>query len=241
MLAVAALVVFTGYVVFGVTGFGASPITIPILALFLDLATVLALSAILDVTSAVVLGFHARRQATTRELLPLVAFTLAGLILGVTLLLRLPRQITLVALGIFICAYAVYTMLRRARARRLSRAWAIPAGVAGGVLGAMFGVGGPPYVAYITGRVAEPAAQRATISQMVVLSVGLRVVVFAVGGLLSAPGLWTLVVLLLPAAWTGLWVGHRVHLRVAPAMLARIIAATLFLTGASLVVRNLSE
>jgi hypothetical protein len=44
------------------------------------------------------------------------------------------------------------------------------------VLGALFGVGGPPYVVYITGRVPDPAAQRATISQMLVLSVGLRVV-----------------------------------------------------------------
>ena len=42
----------------------------------------------------------------------------------------------------------------------------------------LFGMGGPPYVVYIAGRIPDPAAQRATISQMVILNVGLRVVAF---------------------------------------------------------------
>ena len=50
------LVVLVGYVVFGVTGFGASPITVPLLAHFLPLAFVLPLAAILDLASALALG-----------------------------------------------------------------------------------------------------------------------------------------------------------------------------------------
>jgi len=99
--------------------------------------------------------------------------------------------------------------------------------------------GGPPYVAYLTGRLRDPGAQRATISQMVILSVGLRVIIFAVAGLLFTRNLWTAVGLLLPVAWIGVWVGHRIQLRVAPAMLARVIALALFVTGASLIVRTL--
>src|SRR5256884_9826657 len=96
-LIVVALVIFVGYTIFGATGFGASPITIPVLAHVLPLPFVLSLAALLDLASGVALGLHTRRQAATRELLTLLPFTLAGLTLGVTLLLRLPRTATLPA------------------------------------------------------------------------------------------------------------------------------------------------
>ena len=232
------LVIFVGYTIFGATGFGASPITIPVLAHVLPLTFVLSLAAILDLGSGVVLGVHTRRQAQTRELLTLVPFTLVGLALGVTLLVRLPRDATMRALGLFVCAYALHVVLRRGPTRPLSRSWAAPAGLLGGVVGALFGMGGPPYVAYITGRVPDPAAQRATIAQMVILNVGLRVVAFAIAGLLASRALWTAVALLLPVAGAGLWLGNRAQARVAPAVAARMIGAALFLTGGALIART---
>jgi uncharacterized protein len=232
------LVIFVGYTIFGATGFGASPLTIPVLAHVLPLTFVLPLAALLDLSSGLAVGYHTRRQADTRELLVLLPFTLVGLTLGVTLLVRLPQRATVLALGMFVCLYAIHMMLRRGPARRTSRGWAAPAGVLGGIVGALFGMGGPPYVVYLTGRIPDPAAQRATISQMVILNVGLRVVAFALAGLLLSRGLWIAVMSLLPVAWAGLWVGNRAHVSVTPAMLARMIGAALFLTGAGLIVRT---
>jgi uncharacterized membrane protein YfcA len=233
------LVIFAAYLVFGITGFGASPITIPVLVHLLPVAFVLPLAAILDLGSALALGFHTRRHADARELVTLVPFTSLGLALGVTLLIRLPRDATVLALGLFVCAYAINLTLRRETRRRLRRWWAAPAGIGGGLLGALFGMGGPPYVMYLAGRIAEPDAQRATIALMVVLNVGLRVVAFALAGLLASTTLWLAVAALLPVAWAGVWAGHRVHLRLAPATAARIIAAALFMAGAALVARTL--
>ena len=238
-LIVAALAVFAGYLIFGVTGFGASPITIPILVHILPLAFVLPLAALLDLSAALVLGIHTRQQADTRELLLLVPFTAIGLTLGVTLLIHLPRDITLRALGLFVCAYAVRLVMRRRTTRRLTRWWAAPAGVTSGVVGALFGMGGPPYVAYIAGRVSDPAAQRATISHMVVVNVGLRVAAFTVAGFLLSRALWIAVAALLPVAWAGLWVGHHLHVRVSPATVARVIGAPLLASGAALFLRTL--
>ena len=231
--------VFSGYLIFGVTGFGASPITIPVLVHVLPIAFVLPLAALLDLGSALALGFHTRQQANSRELLALVPFTLLGLALGVTFLVNLPRDVTLRALGVFVCAYALHLLVRRQTARRLTRWWAAPAGLAGGVVGALFGMGGPPYVAYIAGRIPDPAAQRATISQMVILNVGLRVLAFALAGFLLSRALWIAVAVLLPVAWVGVWVGHRIHIRVAAATLARAVSAVLFVSGATLIIRTL--
>jgi len=238
-LILVALVVFVGYTIFGATGFGASPITIPVLAHVLPLTFVLSLAALLDLSSGLALGFHTRKQADTRELLALLPFTLVGLTLGVTLLVKLPRNATVLALGVFVCVYALHVILRRGPARRLRRLWAAPAGVLGGIIGALFGMGGPPYVVYITGVVPDPAVQRATISQMVIVNVGLRVVAFAFAGLLLSRALWFVVVLLLPVAGAGLWVGNRVHLNLSPAMTARVIGVALLVTGGALIVRAL--
>lgn len=238
-LILATLVVFSGYVVFGVTGFGASPITVPLLAHFLPLTFVLPLAGILDLASALALGIHTRRQANREELFVLIPFTLLGLVLGVTLLVNLPRSVALRALGGFVCAYALYAVMRRDARYRLGRGWAVPAGLSGGVLGALFGMGGPPYVMYLTGRIADPARQRATISQMVILSVGFRMVAFALAGLLFTRGLWGSVALLLPVAWAGVWVGNKLQAQMPSTMLARIIAGALCVTGVSLVLRTL--
>src|SRR5205823_1611472 len=102
VLILVGFVVFAGYMVFGITGFGASPITIPVLVHLLPITFVLALAAILDLGSALVPGFHTRRHADVRELAALVPFTVVGLTLGVTLLVRLPRNTTLLALGLFV-------------------------------------------------------------------------------------------------------------------------------------------
>jgi len=115
----------------------------------------------------------------------------------------------------------------------------VPAGLLSGVLGALFGVGGPPYVVYIAGRIPDITAQRATISLMVALNVGLRVAAFAIAGLFTGRDLWLAIGLLLPVAWAGVWTGNRVHLSVAPATLARIVGAVLFGSGASLIARAL--
>src|SRR5215813_13420929 len=121
-LLLAALIVFVGYTVFGATGFGASPITVPVLAHFLPLPFVLSLAAALDLGSAAALGVHTKKQASLRELLVLAPFTIIGLAVGVTLLVRLPRDATLLALGVFVCGYALDITLLFSGASLIARA-----------------------------------------------------------------------------------------------------------------------
>ena len=75
MLLLVPLVIFVAYLVFGITGFGASPITIPVLVHLLPLAFVLSLAALLDLGSALARicvwrphgGAHHRRHAVHRR------------------------------------------------------------------------------------------------------------------------------------------------------------------------------
>jgi len=73
----------------------------------------------------------------------------------------------------------------------------------------------------------------------VALNVGLRVTAFAIAGLFTGRDLWLAIGLLLPVAWAGVWIGNRVHMRVAPAKVVRIVGAVLLFSGASLIARAL--
>jgi hypothetical protein len=85
-------IIFAGYLIFGISGFGASLITVPVLSYYLSLKTALPICVLLDLTSAMVLGTRLRGGVEKREILLLVPFSLIGAVTGATLLLHLPRQ-----------------------------------------------------------------------------------------------------------------------------------------------------
>jgi uncharacterized membrane protein YfcA len=228
-----------GYVVFGFTGFGASLFTVPVLSHFYPLPLVLALASLLDLAAAIALGAHGRRDAALHELKWLIPFSLAGAVLGVTLLVSLPRTASLFALGTFIGGYGVYQLASRRNATRVSQAWAPLAGTVGGATGTLFGTGGPPYLVYLTRRIEDKDGLRATMTVMVWFSLVIRLAVFAVAGVLLQPGLGAGLLWFLPAAALGLWAGNRIHTRVPSAGLVRVLYGLLIVSGLSLIVRAL--
>ena len=111
-------------------------------------------------------------------------------------------------------------------------------GIVGGVMGALFGVGGPPYAIYLTGRLRDPSRFRATMSAMVVASVGMRIAVFAVIGLIVRDTLIAFA-LLFPFACLGLWGGQRLHGRIPNRRLLQFLGGLVALSGASLLYKAL--
>lgn len=230
-------IIALGYVVFGVTGFGASLITIPVLSHFYPVPFVLALAALLDLGSATVVGLRRRRDADFAEVKWLVPFSLVGAIVGVTLLVSLPRTGTLLALGLFIGGYGAYGLFERDRKRRIGPRWAPIAGAVGGATGTLFGMGGPPYLIYLTRRIDDKHTLRATMSVMVAFSLVIRLLVFAAVGLMLQPGLGRALVWFVPAVALGLWIGNHAHLRISNETLLRILYLVLLACGLSLVLR----
>src|SRR5919107_1216317 len=93
-----AATVVVGYFIFAVTGFGAALITVPVLSHLLPLPFVLPLAVLLDVGAALVMGVRFQRNADWGELKWMVPCSLAGAVLGVTLLVNLPREASLAGL-----------------------------------------------------------------------------------------------------------------------------------------------
>lgn len=240
MFAIAAAVMFGAYVVFGISAFGAALFTVPILSHFFPLDFVLPMCALIDATAALALGARISRDAAWTELKWMIPLSLAGAIAGVTLLVALPQQAMIAGIGLFLVAYALYSFRQGEATRIISRAWAPVAGFIGGAFGTMFGVGAPPYAIYLAHRMQDKLAYRATLSNMVIFSVGMRVLVFAAGGLVLADRIGGFVVLV-PFALAGLWLGNRLQARISRGGLLRIVSVLLLLIGVSLIARVLSS
>ncbi len=238
--AIAVGVLFIAYVVFGLSGFGSALIAVPVLAHFWPLTAVVPLMALFEVTAALAVGGTQRRMIARGEYLTLAPFMLAGIALGVTLLLSLPSPWLLVGLGVFVLLYGLRGALRKSQAfRRIARGWAAPLGVTGGMMSALFGTGGSFYLIYVAGRVENKSALRATISAVLGTSNAVRLVLFFAAGLL-APGVALTAALLLPVVLAGLWLGGRWHARVSREQILRGVCVLLIASGASLLVRALS-
>lgn len=206
----------------------------PLLAHFLPLQFVVPFVLALDFTASIVLGGKTREQIDWNELKPLLPFGAAGVLLGVTLLIRMPREPLLIGLGLFVLVFGVRTLLNIHGEKPISRLWAVPAGLTGGTVGALFGTGGPPYIIYLSHRLKDKAKLRATFSGLFIFDGGLRLVSFLVAGLLLQNGMFTALLAALPIMALGLYLGHRVHLGISSQQMLRLVGALLIGSGISL-------
>jgi uncharacterized protein len=228
------LVLLLAYFIRGISGFGSGLIAVPLLAHFQPLQFVVPFILMLDFTASAVLGRHVRHQINWSEIKILLPFGFIGVGLGATLLIHLPKEPLLAGLGIFVVIFGVRNFLPQGGDSPVSLWWAIPAGLAGGTVGAMFGTGGPPYIIYLSHRLREKSELRATFSGLFLLDGGFRLVSFLVAGLLLQPSLLLVYFAALPLVALGLHFGHKVHVGISNQQMLKLIGILLLTSGASL-------
>ena len=237
-VAATGLIVALAYTVFGLTGFGSSITAVPLLVHIIPLRVAVPMMLIFDLCAALLLGLEGRRAADRKELRRMLPFMLAGMALGVTLLVKAPERALLLVLGVFVLAYSAWSLVFNRGAKPIASGWAMPLGTAGGVFTALFGTGGPIYTIYLARRLEDKAALRATISTLIFLSALARLVLFAGAGLYGQGGVLWLAAWLLPCALAGLYLGSRLHRRLPAQRVVQLVWAVLIAGGASLVWRN---
>jgi uncharacterized protein len=233
----AALIVVLAYTVFGLTGFGAAIVGVPLLAHFFPIRFCVPMMLVFDLCAGLLLGLKNRREVDRAELLRLAPFVAVGMLLGITALVRVPERALLALLGSFVAGYAAWSLAGRASTRTLRPAWAAPAGIVGGVFTALYGTGGPIYTIYLARRLGDPRRLRASIAVLIFCTAWARLALFSATGLFAQPSLLRLALVLLPCAVVGYFIGSHLHGRLAPAQAARVVWALLVASGASLLVR----
>jgi uncharacterized membrane protein YfcA len=231
------LIGLLAYIILGISGFGSALVTIPLLVHFLPLQIVVPLSVLVDFLATATTGIKFRDEVQTAELKFLVPPMIVGILAGVTLLTTLPKQAAVILLGTFVTGYGLYRLAAKSSTRIVPRWWGIPTGLVGGVVGGLFGVGGPIYAAYLTARIPDHARMRATLSAVFSCSTGFRLLVFLLSGLMLQKEVGWGVLLLVPSMLIGLNIGHRLHARLSREQVGGFISVLLIVSGLSLLWR----
>jgi uncharacterized protein len=231
-------VVFVAYVIFGICGFGSTLIAVPIMAHFFPLKMVIPVVVLVDCVAATRQGLRLRAGVNKPELLAMLPFILAGMLIGAFVLVKTPSEILLPILGVFVTGYGLYYIFKKESAHRVARWTAVPIGLAAGTLSSLFGMAGPLYVMYLVGRGSTPDHIRATMPVIFSFTTVGRIALFAAVGLITRDVL-ILAVMLAPVMFAGVWCGNRLHARFTPENVIRLMGAVLAVSGLSLLVRAL--
>ena len=233
------LAIALAYIVFGVAGFGTALVAGPLLILCLPLSKIIPLLVLLDFVAAFGNWLPARRDVARAELLRLLPCMALGCVVGVVFLLNLKSDVLLLMMGIFISAYAIYSLAVKARPTQLAAGWSVPMGTVGGLFGALFGSGGFLYALYLNARLPKEAA-RATQSALISCSTVVRLTLFVMAGVYADGALLLLAVCLLPAMALGLWTGRRLTRKLSREAFVRLVTWLVLASGIALIVRYLS-
>ncbi|MCR8934966.1 MULTISPECIES: sulfite exporter TauE/SafE family protein [unclassified Pseudomonas] len=233
------LAIALAYIVFGIAGFGTALVAGPILIVFMPLSKIVPLLVLLDFVAAFGNLLPSRRDVARPELLRLLPCMAIGCTLGVIFLLNLKSDVLLLLMGLFISAYAVYSLWVKARPAQLSAAWAVPMGTVGGLFGALFGSGGFLYAIYLNSRLSKEAA-RATQSALISCSTVVRLSLFVIAGVYAELPLLILALCLLPAMALGLWIGRRLSMKLSREAFVRLVTWLVLASGIALIVRYFS-
>ncbi len=196
------LILFAAGFTHGLSGFGSVLLSIPLLAIFLDIKTVIPLAALAGVTMTVMVLIQLRQQLDWKRIYPLVAGAIPGVMLGVFFLKRLEKEVIHWILGVILIGYSLYGLVAPTSRREINKRWAYPFGFLSGCLGGAFSAVGPPVIIYTSLRAWSKDQVKVTFQGFFLVS-GLLIVITH-----GASGLTTSTVLLLYGfAFPGLLLG----------------------------------
>ena len=232
-LIIASFIIAIAYYARGIAGFGSGLISIPLLALMMPLHIVVPMIAILDVLASASHGVKNPQLIRWRDLLPLLPFSMVGVVLALYLFKQLDTLVLSKGLGVFIILYAVYSLVNLAPHKVRTRLWAIPAGYFAGLIGTLFGTGGPFYVIYFKLRGLSKADFRITIAVAFLLDGLVRISGFILSGFYDSDVL-ILIAVSLPIMATGMYLGGHTHATISQKSFQRGISILLIVSGVGL-------
>lgn len=235
-LIAATIVLSVAYFVRGLAGFGSGLIAIPLLALMLPLTVAVPIVVLLDYLASSSQGIKNREHISWHDILPLLPFSLFGVLMALYLFNEINPTFLGKALGAFIILFALYSLSSFAPSNKHSRIWAGPAGSLGGLIGTLFGTGGPFYVIYLKLRGLEKTNFRATFATIFLLDGAARLCGYLFNGYFNLATM-LMVGCSIPIMMIGMYVGGRVHTEITQATFQRTISVLLICSGLALLLK----
>ena len=183
------LIVFLAGFTQGLSGFGSILLSLPLLAIFLDIKTVIPLVALMAFCITIILFIQLWEHLDWKKIYPLFLGALPGIPLGVFFLKKLDKDLIQWILGIILIAYSLYSLFFRSSDKQMRKGWGYLFGFFSGCLGGALSAAGPPVIAYMSLRTWSKDTIKVTLQGFFLVS-GAIVVFFQ-----ALSGLTTIVVL----------------------------------------------
>ena len=200
------LIVFLAGFTQGLSGFGSILLSLPLLAIFLDIKTVIPLVALIAFCITIILFIQLWEHLDWKKIYPLFLGALPGIPLGVFFLKKLDKDLIQWILGIILISYSLYSLFFRSSDKQMRKGWGYLFGFFSGCLGGALSAGGPPVIAYMSLQTWSKDTIKVTLQGFFLVS-GAIVVFFQ-----ALSGLTTIVVLRyflisLPLVFLGTYTG----------------------------------
>jgi uncharacterized membrane protein YfcA len=198
--------------------------------------------ALSDLIASFIMLFALRTQLSLE---PFIRNFLAGTLpVNVLATLALPRlelgPLTAGLALVIILSGSYLALVPRVRVleERTLRRWAVPIGMAAGVLGGLYGMAGPIAVLFVSHAGGDPSRIRARVTVLALVMGTVRTSVLILSGVYTPVRLgWNLIAL--PGMVLGLALGFRAHRYVRPRPFRAILGGTVALAGLAALVRTL--
>ena len=224
------MIITAAYIVRGIAGFGSGLIAIPLLAFFLPLSVAVPIVVLLDYLSSFSQGMKNHEAIEWKEIIPLLPYTLIGIFTALFVFKYVDANLLPKIMGVFIIVFAIYTLLSVSVKSGYSRNWAAPAGGFGGLIGTLFGTGGPFYVIYLKLRGLDKTRFRATFAAIFIMDGTVRLFGYIGLGFFNGRTL-PLVAVTIPVMAVALWLGGRIHTSLSQQAFQRAISVLLIASG----------
>ena len=132
----------------GISGFGFALVAMPVLAGLTSIYIAAPLVALTTLTNNTFMCLYYRRSFSRAIVVKMLCGSIVGIPLGLLALQYLPVSFMLMALGLTIVSYAVYTLLTPVTPVLKSQKWLYSSGFLSGILIGSFNMPGPPAILY---------------------------------------------------------------------------------------------
>lgn len=205
---------------------------LPLLMLFLDPKLVIPASCLLGTVAVLSLVVKLWKQAKKELLLTLLIGNFIGVIIGTYGLVVLKSDLIRRVFAVLVALFAVQMFFERLYLSkpRLPNIVGVLAGWLGGLVGSLFGMGGPPVVWYLNRQTPDKSEFRATLISYFAFSTPWMLIVYGYADLFTGEVI-TFALYMLPAVIAGIIVGHLLHLRISKVLFQRVVALILLVTS----------
>ena len=221
----------------GLSGFGSVLLSLPLLALFIDIKNVIPLVALFAIVLTTILLFQMWKYVEWKKVYPLLIGSICGIPVGVFFLKKMDKSILQLIIGVILVFFSSYSIFFKSPNRFISEKWGPLFGFLSGCLGGAITASGPPVIVYTSLQAWSKDTIKATLQGFFFFT-GLTVVLaHAVGGI-TTPLVIRYFVLSLPFLVLGTYTGSFFYGMIAEESYKRILLILLFALGIFMIYRS---